>query len=69
MVVTSFGDRREMKWVGSTLFVEALVAMGGFVVAGRQQLRMWIILGPPFEPHECAPLATKLPSSVEQMVV
>jgi hypothetical protein len=37
------------------LFVEALVAMDGFLVAGRQQLRMWIILGPPYESHQCAP--------------
>jgi hypothetical protein len=29
--------------------------MDGFLVAGRQQLRMWIILGPPYESHQCAP--------------
>jgi hypothetical protein len=36
------------------MFVEKLVAMDGFLVGGRQ-LRMWMILGPPFESKQCGP--------------
>ena len=37
------------------MFVEALVATEGFLIGGRQQLRMWLILGPPFESKQCGP--------------